>query len=202
MAPNRDKLTRRNRTARNFAGCIGLLLLAGEAFLRTSTLHHGGTSDVGFPRRDPQVTARSRGVPEDRFESIIRELSHLHGVEPALVKAVIRAESGFNPSAVSPTGARGLMQLMPRTAKRHGVRKPHDPRQNIEGGVKYLRSLLDLFDNNLKLALAAYNAGASAVKRHRGLPPFRETRTYVARVLQYRAQYMRSQNLSQASGRA
>jgi hypothetical protein len=113
----------------------------------------------------------------------IREAAERYGVEEALIKAVIRVESGFNSRAVSPKGARGLMQLMPGTASMLGVRDSFDPRQNIDGGVRHLRGLMDRFGSDLKLALAAYNAGEQAVVNHRGIPPYRETRDYVTRIL-------------------
>jgi hypothetical protein len=112
----------------------------------------------------------------------IREAAERYGVEEGLIKAVIRAESGFNSRAVSPKGARGLMQLMPGTASMLGVRDSFDPRQNIDGGVRHLRALIDRFGSDLKLALAAYNAGEQAVITHGGIPPYRETRDYVTRI--------------------
>jgi Transglycosylase SLT domain/Domain of unknown function (DUF4124) len=113
----------------------------------------------------------------------IREAAARYGVEEGLIKAVIRVESGFNSRAVSPKGARGLMQLMPGTASMLGVRDSFDPRQNIDGGVRHLRGLIDRFGSDLKLALAAYNAGEQAVMNHGGIPPYRETRDYVTRIL-------------------
>jgi transglycosylase-like protein with SLT domain len=127
---------------------------------------------------------------DDEYDQIIEELAKKYRVESALVKAVIRAESGFDPEAVSPKGARGLMQLMPRIARKHGVADPNDPRQNIRGGVRMLRSLLDRFDHDPRLALAAYNAGGPTVRRFRGLPPYRETHDYVRKVLRFRARYL------------
>jgi len=118
-----------------------------------------------------------------QFAFDIREISMRHGVDPRLVESVIRAESAFNPTAVSRTGARGLMQLMPQTAAILGVRDSFDPRQNIEGGVRHLRYLLDRYPGNVSLAVAAYNAGEGAVDSHRGIPPFAETQQYVQRVL-------------------
>ena len=112
------------------------------------------------------------------------------GIDAALVHAVITAESGYNPAAVSRTGAQGLMQLMPDTAKRYSVKDAFDPEQNIRGGTQYLRDLLDMFDNNLKLAIAAYNAGENAVIRHgKRIPPYRETQAYVPRVLRLYDKY-------------
>lgn len=113
----------------------------------------------------------------------IREAAERYQVEEGLIKAVIRVESGFNSRAVSPKGARGLMQLMPGTASMLGVRDSFDPRQNIDAGVRHLRGLIDRFNSDLKLALAAYNAGEQAVMNHRGIPPYRETRDYVTRIL-------------------
>ena len=117
-----------------------------------------------------------------RFDAIIEEASALYGVSSALVKAVIQAESRFDPLAVSPVGAQGLMQLMPIIAKEYGADDPLDARQNIFAGVKYLSDLLDRYDGNVALALAGYNAGPTAVRRFRGVPPYRETRGYVRKI--------------------
>ena len=119
------------------------------------------------------------------FESIIQQASARYQVDPSLVKALIRAESNFNPTAVSSAGAQGLMQLMPATAAGLGVQNSLDPVQNIEGGVHLLRKLLDRYSGNVTLALAAYNAGPGAVDRFGGIPPYQETQTYVQRVLNY-----------------
>ena len=104
-------------------------------------------------------------------------------VDPALVEAIVAVESAFNPWALSPKGAMGLMQLMPQTATRYGVSDPFDPQENLTGGIRYLSDLLRLFDGDLPQVLAAYNAGENAVLRYRGLPPYRETRDYVRKVL-------------------
>lgn len=117
------------------------------------------------------------------YEDIISEACSQHGVEIDLVKAVIQAESNFNPYAVSPKGARGLMQLMPDTALRYGVRSIFDPRQNIQGGVHYLKDLLLLFNYDLRLAVAAYNAGENRVQKINDVPNFTETQNYVRKVL-------------------
>jgi soluble lytic murein transglycosylase-like protein len=133
----------------------------------------------------------SRSRVESRvFDPIIANVSRRYNVEQALVKAMIKAESGFQPNAVSPKGARGLMQLMPGTAQMHGVRNIHEPRDNIDGGVHHLRMLLDRYRNNVVLALAAYNAGEGWVDQYGGIPPFEETRSYVQRVLRFRQDYL------------
>lgn len=127
-------------------------------------------------------------VPRGETAPYLREIrtaAERYGVPERLVSAVIRAESGFNPTAVSRKGARGLMQLMPSTASMLGVRDSFDPRQNIDGGVRHLRTLMDRFSQNLPLAVAAYNAGESAVLAHGGIPPYPETREYVRRVLSF-----------------
>ena len=119
-----------------------------------------------------------------RYGEEIGETAMRYGLSPALVESVIRVESAFNPRAVSPKGAQGLMQLMPQTASSLGVRDAFDPRQNIEGGVRHLRYLMDRYPGNLPLALAAYNAGEQAVNLHRGIPPYPETQQYVRNVLE------------------
>lgn len=124
------------------------------------------------------------------FEPIIDWYAEEYGVDKALVKAVIHVESGYNPNAVSPKGAAGLMQLMPRTAQGLKVANSFDPAENIRGGVRHLRFLLDTFRGNVHLALAAYNAGLATVTRYGGIPPYEETRTYVARVMDYRRSYV------------
>jgi hypothetical protein len=127
--------------------------------------------------------ANSRMAPPD-VARLVDAVALSYGLEPALLLAVISAESGFRSKAVSPKGAQGLMQLMPATARRLGVRDPFDPEQNVRGGARYLNELLRLFGNDVRLALAAYNAGEDAVMRHgRAIPPYPETRQYVTRVL-------------------
>lgn len=132
-------------------------------------------------RIDTASTERNR----QRYAPLIQEVARKVRLNPALLHAVIRAESAYDPRALSRTGARGLMQLMPETAKRYGVYDSWDPKSNITGGATYLRDLLVMFDNDLRLALAAYNAGENAVKRYGNqVPPYPETQTYVSRVLQ------------------
>ena len=121
--------------------------------------------------------------PSLTLRSIIEEAARAYSLDPALVNAVIRVESSFNPYAVSRKGAQGLMQIMPETADSLGIRNVFNPRENIFGGCKYLRKLLDDHNGNLRLALAAYNAGPTAVKEYGGIPPYRETRNYIRKVL-------------------
>jgi len=126
---------------------------------------------------------RVPGGDTSRYAAEIRDAAARYGVSERLVSAVIRVESAFNPRAVSRKGAQGLMQLMPATAAQLGVRNSFDPQENIDGGVRHLRGLIDRFSNSLPLALAAYNAGERAVTTYRGIPPYAETRDYVTRVL-------------------
>jgi soluble lytic murein transglycosylase-like protein len=120
--------------------------------------------------------------PKPEVRSLIEEKARLHDVDADLVESVIEVESNYDPRAVSPKGALGLMQLIPATARRFGVRNVFDPSENIEGGVKYLKHLQGLFGGDRNLTLAAYNAGEAAVARYRGVPPFAETRDYVVKV--------------------
>ena len=128
------------------------------------------------------TTADDRTVTAPRFDDFVLAHAQRHALRPELVRAVIQVESGYNPSATSPKGAMGLMQLMPATARALGVRNPYDPEDNIRGGTAYLRQLLDKYEGNEQLALAAYNAGSGAVDRYGTVPPYRETRDYVRRV--------------------
>lgn len=143
-----------------------------------------GLDSVGRVVLAPKRRLRSSRV----YDSVIERVAREHGVPPALVKAVVATESNFDPKAVSPKGAQGLMQLMPQTAELVGVRNPFGPEDNVMGGTRYLRWLLDRYGDWTR-ALAAYNAGPSAVDRYRGVPPYRETRAYVRRVLEYYRHY-------------
>jgi soluble lytic murein transglycosylase-like protein len=133
-------------------------------------------------------TAGSAGAaPAGSRRQMADELGAKHGVDPKLIMAVVKAESGGDPSARSPVGAQGLMQLMPGTARELGVDDPYNARDNMEGGTKYLKRLLDMFGGDLKLAIAAYNAGPGNVRKYEGIPPFAETRRYVPKVLGFYA---------------
>jgi len=141
------------------------------------------TSDYARAAGTPQYSLPTAELMK-RYSTLIETASKSHGVDAALVHAVITAESNYNPSAVSRAGARGLMQLMPDTAKRFGVQNIMDPSENIQGGVKYLRELLTMFNGNKELAVAAYNAGENAVIRAGNrIPPYAETTYYVPKVL-------------------
>lgn len=129
------------------------------------------------------TTPVERPAVDEGYESLVQQHAQVHDLRPELVRAVIQVESGFNPRATSPKGAMGLMQLMPATARELGVVNAYDPAENIRGGTLYLRRLLDRYDGDERLALAAYNAGSGAVDRYgRAVPPYRETRDYVRRV--------------------
>ncbi|MCP4113634.1 MAG: lytic transglycosylase domain-containing protein [Desulfobacteraceae bacterium] len=140
--------------------------------------------------RPAKKPARVRVRKAERLlHPVIVKAADRHKIEPAIIKAIIKAESGYNSRAVSKKGARGLMQLMPRTAKWLGVKDSFDPEQNINGGTKYFKQLLKEFDGELKLALAAYNSGSQKVKKYRGVPPFKATKRYIKNVLKYYQQY-------------
>lgn len=142
-------------------------------------------------KTDPPHAVDTSKLPYDK---IVRRVAHTYGVDSALLHAVISVESKYNPKAVSRRGAIGMMQLMPRTARHYGVTNLYDPAQNIRCGARYLRDLLDLFDGDVKLALAAYNAGETAVMRYGNrIPPFRETSEYVPRVLDIYRKYQTAQ---------
>jgi hypothetical protein len=145
-----------------------------------------GKDDVG---EEKQHSSASPVTDKNQFDPLILEFSKKYDVDFALIKAIIRAESGFNPLAVSRKGAKGLMQLMPVTAQRMSVENIFNPRENIEGGVRYFRYLLSLFNNDLRLSLAAYNAGENIVSELRSIPPYRETIDYVRKVVNYYQSY-------------
>lgn len=127
-----------------------------------------------------------RALPQDpsrkTYDPVVRRVAKRYGVEPELIHAIIRAESNYESTAVSPKGAIGLMQLMPATGKAYGVNDFIDPEENIEGGTKYLKDLIRLYEGKTSLVLAAYNAGQEAVRKYKGIPPYPETRDYIKRI--------------------
>jgi soluble lytic murein transglycosylase-like protein len=132
----------------------------------------------------PVARKEAQSPPTDRsLEEVVAHASNRHGIDPDLIRSVIAAESGFNPGAVSPKGAQGLMQLMPDTASSLGVENAFDPEGNVDGGTRYLRELLVLYNGDLAKTLAAYNAGPERVELYKGVPPYPETRAYVSRVI-------------------
>ena len=151
------------------------------------------TAALALPAHLSKLSATRAGVsvsmsnffavqPDRAYDHLIEEASIIYGVDAALIKAVMRTESAFNPIAESPAGAQGLMQLMPDLASEMGVTDVFDPRQNIMAGTRYLRQLLDGTSGNVPLALASYNAGPGNVARYKGIPPFKETRSYVKKI--------------------
>ncbi len=129
---------------------------------------------------------------EKLLDPYIRQIGLQHEIDPALIKAIIMAESTFNHRALSTRGAKGLMQLMPSTALSLGVEDAFDPMTNMDGGVRYFRQLMDTFDGSVEMALAAYNAGSRKVKKYKGVPPFKATRAYIKKVMEYYAYYRES----------
>jgi hypothetical protein len=164
----------------------GLAILDHSSFSREFRVHHNWSSLLASwsPAKGVRKTARrTPALTYAQLEKLIKEYARRHGLDENLVWAVVRRESGFNAGAVSPKGAMGLMQLMPATAAHMGVADPFNAGENIAGGVKYLKLCLNRFDQDLPLALAAYNAGPGNVAKYRGCPPFPETKNYVAAVL-------------------
>jgi soluble lytic murein transglycosylase-like protein len=157
---------------------------ASKPLRATATPSQNGSGTASKGQTSGLSGSSNRRVVSSReeIEQIVREAAQRHHVDPALVRAVIKAESAWNPAAVSRAGAQGLMQLMPATAEQHGVDNAFDPAQNVNAGVKHLRMLLEKYNGDLDLALAAYNAGEGAVRRAGGVPNIAETRAYVQKV--------------------
>jgi soluble lytic murein transglycosylase-like protein len=154
----------------------------------------GLVSSASVPTDEPVTAVRCKaryhsGVGNLELERAVIRAAQQHHIQPALLLAVMKAESSFNPTVISKAGAVGLMQLVPETAIRHGVRNLYDTNENVTGGAKHLRYLLDRFHGNIRLALAAYNAGERKVDRYRQIPPYKETQDYVKKVLIYYRSY-------------
>ena len=204
-APYSDALEGRTfglKISAKFAACAIAVMMANSAptVLADAPVFYGYVSPTGqvsltnVPTND-RVTAVHRkapyhsGVANLEVKQAVIRAAQQHRVQPALLLAVMKAESSFNPIAVSKAGAVGLMQLIPETAIRHGVRNLYDANDNITGGAKHLRYLLDRFHGNVRLALAAYNAGERKVDRYGQIPPYKETQDYVKKVLVYYRSY-------------
>ena len=152
----------------------------------TNVPNHGGYRRV---IRENNGTVSGPSALKGSYEELIRSASGRYNVDADLIRAIIRAESDFRSDARSHTGAMGLMQLMPETARLHNVGDAYEPSENVEGGVRHLKMLLDRYQGDLQLSLAAYNAGSGAVEKHGGIPPFAETKEYVRRVLRFYDSY-------------
>jgi soluble lytic murein transglycosylase-like protein len=186
-------------------GVVGMILgLNGFFFLFSEKPAGSGEIYCQKIAFSEQIAPEQASVPDPRsfhlslqeredsvntFDHWIRSASRKYALDPALVKAVIHAESRFDPLAVSPKGAVGLMQIDPITVKELGISDPFNPKHNIYGGVRYLRELLDTFEGDSDLALAAYNAGPGQVLRHNGIPPFKDTKKYISKVSRYQSYY-------------
>lgn len=218
----RSSLPRNARLAVALLGLGALALLPGvaSADIFTYTDAEGTVHFANKPKPDGKYTlylkspdrkrATIAGVtavmPSDssaerftRYGEWIRQAAILYQIPEELIRAVIKCESDYDPRAVSPTGAQGLMQLMPETALRMQVRDAFDPRENIFGGTRYLRILANMFNGDLELTIAGFNAGESAVVRYAGIPPYRETQTYVVNVLTYYRRYRATHDAVAAS---
>lgn len=185
-----------NASTSLFSEMLGQVLQTGEnntTLDDSNSLFYNGSSTVfmplnfAYPKEDLATTAytSSNSMTISDYDDIIKRAAEVYNIPEKLINSVIKQESNFNPAALSTAGAAGLMQLMPGTAKYLGVTNILDPEQNVMGGAKYLRQMLDQFDNNLETAIAAYNAGPGAVKKHGGIPPYKETQNYVQKVLNY-----------------
>jgi soluble lytic murein transglycosylase-like protein len=182
------------KTIKNKKGFKVFMALMGIFSIYGGLFFYGNQATIPAPKTAKRTTRTAKGKKDNglnKYHSIILTAARKHNVPPALVAAIMHAESNFNPRAISPVGARGLMQINGITQRHLGVRNVFDPKQNINGGTKYLRELLSTFRGNTRMAVAAYNAGPGAVRKFRGIPPYRETRKYVVKVLKLYSTYRR-----------
>ena len=195
LAQSNNKSNGKRTSIRFLSGLLAALAGMGCAFLPTAQaadriaayLDSRGRVVFVNQARNPSTlkqatSGQARTADRSDLDHAIQRSANRHQVDPDLVHAIVRVESNYNPYAVSSRGAQGLMQLIPATARRFGVRDVFDPRANLEGGVRYLKHLIDLYDGDLELVLAAYNAGENAVSRYNGVPPFRETQNYLRKI--------------------
>jgi soluble lytic murein transglycosylase-like protein len=174
--------------------CGYLFLIVLALFAQTS-FRNRAEANTDLPSFDFTLLTPSPEEPKASalaYDHLIKAACRKHSMDPALVMAIIHAESQFDPKAVSPKGAVGLMQITPITVKELGINDPFNPQLNIDGGVRYLKRLLDTFDGDKKLALAAYNAGPTQVYRHNGVPPFKETQDFLKRVFRHQTFYRKN----------
>jgi soluble lytic murein transglycosylase len=169
--------------------------------LFTNSPARGGCRLLGGLRDDVLSQIISSSNNSTRFDDLIVSSSERYGIDPALVRAVVKAESDFNETARSRKGAQGLMQLMPDTARLYNISNAYNPEENIEGGVRHLKLLLDRYQGNVQLTLAAYNAGIQAVEKYRGIPPYSETKEYVRRVLDFHQRYRKDGQIAASEDR-
>ena len=172
-----ERRARNRRRAR-----LRSMIFASLALAVPHQLRHATFRMPSGPRVSTTIDSMKAVLPARAYDGIIREAAALYRVDAALIRSIMQTESAFDPFAVSPVGAMGLMQLMPDVARAFGVEHPFDPRENIMAGARLLRELLDQFHGNVKLAVAGYNAGPTAVDAYGGVPPFRETQGYVKKV--------------------
>lgn len=158
------------------------ILLAGQEPAAVTSYHHGTNSKASGVATQPGAVKAAESSVQSQIDAIVNRVSNFYQVDPKLIHAMIRVESDYDPTAISPKGAMGLMQLIPSTAQRFGVQDPFNLRENIQGGVSYLKYLLGLFGGNLPLSLAAYNAGEETVIKSGGIPEIPETENYVREV--------------------
>ncbi|MEE8552957.1 MAG: lytic transglycosylase domain-containing protein [Desulfobacterales bacterium] len=198
--PNKN-LVSRITTAIMVLLVLGLPLYEGLTFARPEPEEPVPSKTETIPEKIlPEKTMPLvQGIEAERlYHSIIIEAANRYQVDPAIVKAIIMAESSYNPKAVSKKGAKGLMQLMPKTAAELGVKDSFNPVCNINGGVQYYKKMLNQFNGDVKLALAAYNAGSRKVKKYQGIPPFKATRYYIKKVFKYYQYYKKQVDIKRA----